>query len=648
MKKHYIPIILYFAVAVGMAQDQKPNVLFLVIEDTSPYLLPAYGNESIETPNIDWLASNGVVFENAFANAPYCSPARSTIISGTQATVYGNDIHRQGHIQKEPYFLVKKLTDNGYFTVNNSKTDYNITGEEARELVDKTWSMNGKKATYNHPSRDDKPFFGQFNNIATHMSRMTTVTIDKRLKCKVDPNTVKLPPHVPDLPEVRADYALHLEGVQDIDEWVGVFIDDLKKKSLLDNTILFFFSDHGGCLPRGKAFPYDTGHRIPFIVYAPEKYQNWLPAEPGERTDRMVSFDDLIPTVMSMAGLEKPKYVTGKPFMGQFEEKPRKHVQTFRTNTATHFDASRGVYDKDFQYIKYYTPHKRHALTQTFQWQMPAQLAWDEYYMAGKASPQLSVYYEPHPVEALYDLSQDPWELQNLADDPRYKEKLQELREVNENYIREVKDLGFLTWEKRTELTEKGIDAYTWVRENNYPLNDLIGLAEKASSGDIEFLPFFVDNLKNEMPSFRFWAISGILNLAQKNSLKSIPKEVYGLMTDGEYDDISPLAAETLVRMGETEKGLDFLMKNFEDNKFVFYSLENLWDLTAPLEKDLQVVAKNSPDENLRIEARSLLIKLGKMDISQLYEQDKVKSLHKTYLNRVSNYIPNTPSLEEE
>lgn len=648
MKKCNLLLIFLIIVAGCMAQNPKPNVLFLVIEDTSPYLFPTYGNASIKTPNIDWLASNGVVFDNAFANAPYCSPARSTLISGTQATVYGNDIHRQKHIQKEPYFLVKELTDNGYFTANCGKTDYNITGKETKELVDKAWSMNAKDATYNHPSRKDRPFFAQFNNIATHMSRMTTVTIDKRLKCKVDPETVKLPPHVPDLPEVRADYTLHLEGVQDIDKWVGVFIDDLKKQSLLDNTIVFFFSDHGGCLPRGKAYPYDTGHRVPLIVYAPEKYKNLLPAKQGERTDRMVSFDDFIPTVMSLAGIKKPPYITGKPFMGQYDEKPRDYVQTFRTNTENHYDASRGVHDKKFHYIKYYTPHKIHALTQTFQWQMPAQLAWDEFYMAGKASEDLSVYYKPHPVEALYDLSQDPFELQDLAEDPKYSEKLNELRMENVRYIREVKDLGFLSWELRAELAEKGVDAYTWIRENNYPLNDLIALAEKASSRDMEFLPFLVEHLTNERPSFRFWAVSGILNLAHQGLLTSIPKGIFDIMNQEEYLDISPLAAEILVRMGEPEKGLNFLMANFENNPFVFSSLENLWDLAAPLESELSKVAENSPDDKTRVKARSLLIKLGKLDISQLYEKKTIETKHKTYLNRVRNYLQNTPEIKNE
>lgn len=643
MRNIFYLSIMFLVTTSGLAQDPKPNVLFLVIEDTSPYLFPAYGNESITTPNIDWLADNGVVFDNAFANAPYCSPARSTLISGTQATVYGNDIHRKGHVQREQYFLVKNLTDSGYFTVNNHKTDYNTTGKTTKAIEAQTWSMNGREATFNHPDRENRPFFGQFNNISTHMSRMTTITVDNRLKCKVNADSVKLPPHVPDLPEMRADYALHLEGVQDIDKWVGVFIEDLKSRTLLDNTLIFFFSDHGGCLPRGKAFPYDTGHRVPLIVYAPEKYRHLLPAKKGSRTDRMVSFDDFVPTVMSIAGLETPGYVTGKAFMGKFEASPRKYVHTFRTNSAGHFDTSRGVYDKDFQYIKYYTPHKRHALTQTFQWQMPAQLAWDEHYMSGKASPEYSIYYEPHPVEVLYDLSQDPWELNNVAGNPRYQAELKELRAVNENYIREEKDLGFLSWEKRTELAEKGVDAYTWVRDTDYPLEDLIALAEEVSNGHIASLPLFEEHLENERPSFRFWAISGILNLAHKDELKSIPNAVYGLMSDKEFRDISPLAAEVLVRMGESEKGLDFLMAHFENNPFVFSSLENLWELTAPLKGRLWAKSKNTANGDVRTRARSLLIKLGEMDIDQLFEVKKIEAQHKTYLNRVSNYLQNTP-----
>lgn len=624
--------------------NEKPNILFLVIEDTSPYLFPKYGNNSIKTPNIDWLADNGVVFDNAFANAPYCSPARSTLISGTQATVYGNDLHREGHIQTEQYFLVKKLTDAGYFTVNKGKTDYNITGKETKKFMNQAWSMNEGSASYNDVARGSKPFFGQFNNNTTHMSRMTTITIDKRLKCKVDPSKIELPPHVPDLPEIRADYALHLEGVQDIDAWVGVFLNDLRQQKILDNTIIFFFSDHGGCLPRGKAFPFDTGHRVPLVVYTPEKYEHLLPAKKGNRTERMVSFDDLIPTAMSIAGIEKPDHITGKPFMGKFKEAPRPYVYTFRSNTENHYDASRGVFDGRYHYIKYYTPHKIHALTQSFQWQMPAQLAWDEHFMKGNANDQHSVYYEPHPKEALFDLENDPWEAKNLALDPDFKDKTKALRDINAFYVRDIKDLGFLSWEERTALTKQGKDFYTWVRETNYPLNDLISLAEMASEGDIENLSTLIRYLRDESPSFKFWAISGILTLAQQDKLEKIPAEVLPLMTMQAYKDVSVLAAEILVRTGNEIEGLNFLLKALEnENPFAFSSLENLWKKNTPIKEQLLELAKNGESKKLRLKARSLLIKLGELKINQLYEQNQIDAGYKTYFRRVKEYIQNIP-----
>ena len=632
-----------FFCSISCSSEKRPNIIFLVIEDTSPYLFPSYGNQSIKTPNLDWIAENGLVFTNAFANAPYCSPARSTLISGTQATVYGNDIHREGHLQKEQYFLVKKLTDQGYFTVNNGKTDYNIKGKESNKIMESVWSINGDKATYNDASRSNRPFFAQFNNMSTHMSRMTTITTENRLKCAVDATTVKLPPYVPDLPEMRSDYALHLEGVQNIDKWVGAFLNDLKDKKVLDNTIIFFFSDHGGCLPRGKAFPFDTGHRVPLIVYAPDNYKDILPGPVGGTTDRMVSFDDFIPTVMSLAGIKKPSYITGKPFMGKYEENPRKYVFMFRTNTKEHFDPTRSVYDGRFHYLRNYIPYKIHGLTQSFQWQMPSQMAWDAHFMSGEASDQHSTYYQSKPVEALFDLKKDPWELNNLALDPDYQEKLVELRSVNNENVRDIKDLGFLSWDERTEITNQGKDFYSWVRENNYPIDSLISLAEKASFGNVVELPFFIQNLNSAKPSFQFWGMSGIVNIAKKGLLKEIPGEVYPLLNSKTHEDVSVLAAESMILMGKEEKGLNFLMSKFKPGSQSVSSLENLWGnvYLKEAEADLWKIVYESNDEQKRIQARSLLIKLGKLDICELYEQQTIDENQKLYLKRVKNYMEN-------
>ena len=383
MRTYIIALALLIINAFTYSQDTvKPNILFLVIEDTSPFLFPLYGNQDIQTPNIDYLAENGIMFTNAFSNGPQCSPARSSLISGSYATTYGNDWHRNPHIVPQQYFFPQYLREAGYFTVNAGKTDYNVTKEVQEKNYPLTWDLNSgnikkskKNVSYNDTLRGNKPFFAQFNNNTTHMSRITSGSVENREKTIINPDLILLPPHVPDLPAIRDDYALHLDGVVSADKWVGLFIDDLKERNLLDNTIIFFFSDHGGCLPRGKAFPYETGFRAPLVVFTPEQWEHLLPGEVGQKTDRLVEFTDFGPTVLSIAGIKPPEHLQGKAFMGNYATDERDYSYCFRTNTGFHFDPSRSVLDGDFQYIKYYTPYKIHAVKQAFQWGMPGQQA---------------------------------------------------------------------------------------------------------------------------------------------------------------------------------------------------------------------------------------------------------------------------------
>ena len=221
-----------------------------------------------------------------------------------------------------------------------------------------------------------------------------------------------------------------------------------------------------------------------------------------------------------------------------------------------------------------------------------------------------------------------------------------ELREANNRYIRHVKDLGFLSWEERTAQTQLGKDFYSWVRETDYPLSDLISLAEKASDGKIEDLPIFLENLKSDKSSFRFWGISGLAHLAQRGKLKTIPKEIRPLLNPNEDEDVSALAAEILVRMGEEERGLRFLLSKFKPMGFAISSLENLWDKTTLIENELISLATESQDEITRLFARSLLIKQGKMGVGELYEQKQIDKNYKTYLKRVHNYLQNLPNTE--
>ncbi|RYG56552.1 sulfatase, partial [bacterium] len=244
----------------------RPNILWLTIEDTSAYEFGCYGNSAVKTPIIDGLAAKGVRYTHAWAAGPQCSPSRASIITGSFGTTYGMDWHRHQVEVPGGIFYPPVLREAGYFCTNNAKTDYNAT-VTPREL----WDENGAQATYNSAKRGaNQPFFAVFNCGATHMSRLRSFTLEGRrdfVAEGLDPQKLALPPHVPDLPEVRSYYAFHLEGVQDIDGWVGSFLEDLEARGLAEDTIVFFCSDHGGCLPRGKGFLYRTGLQVPLIAY---------------------------------------------------------------------------------------------------------------------------------------------------------------------------------------------------------------------------------------------------------------------------------------------------------------------------------------------------------------------------------------------
>ncbi len=635
---------------VSEKKPEQPNILFLVVEDASPYMYPAYGNKDINTPNLDLLAEQGVVFNNALANAPYSSPARSSLISGSYATTYGNDWHRNNHIVPGQYFFPQYLREAGYFTVNAGKTDYNVTREVQREWYDVAWDkMSGYKnqdrpnVSYNDPARGDKPFFAQFNNNTSHMSRINSVYVHHRAPSRLDKNSVELPPHVPDLPETRSDYAVHLDGIEDTDRWVGIFLDDLEERELSDNTIIFYFSDHGGCLPRGKAFPYETGFTAALIISAPPRWQHLLPSRPGTMNDRLVAFADFGPTLLSIAGVKPPDHMQGRAFMGQYEEAPRDYSLNFRTNTEDHFDPSRSVFTNEYQYIRNYTPYKIHGLRQSYQWGMPGQMAWDSLFHSVGANPEHQQYYLPKPGEMLFDRKEDPYGLNNLADDPAYAPLIAEFREVTANHIRETKDLGFFPRDVREHFVAEGVALYNWVREVNYPFELLYRTVETAASPEISDLHFLESMLVHERPEIRFWAASGMANLAHRGLLAHAPEELVTL-SDDEFGSVAAMAAEAMVYAGYTEEGLDVLVKQaFQGNTFATSSLEQLRKAVKPVLPEIRKLANESKNSRIRFNARSILINFGELPMAKLHEPAAVNNFVRAQRNRVENWAPTVP-----
>jgi len=497
--------------------QERPNILWLTFEDTSPYELGCYGNPAAKTPVIDSLARNGIMFANAYAGGPQSSPSRSTLYTGAYCTTYAMDYHRGKVKTPDNIFFPQYLREAGYYCTNNQKTDYNTTVDNKI-----CWDECSNKASYNSKSRKQgQPFFAVFNSNLTHMSRLASVHIDGRRDFSEEglgPDNLPLPPHVPDLPEIQSDYAFHVEGVNDVDKWVRIFLDDLKAKGLEDDTIIFIFSDHGGCLPRGKAFAYETSFRVPMVAYFPEKWKHLTGMESGTVSEVMVSFVDMGPTMLSIAGVEIPDYMQGVAFMGSQKGPQRTYQFGNLANRTIHYTPTRSVSDGKYKYIRYFIPYRKDNLYNYFQWEMPANIYWDKAYFEGKLSDVHRRPYEYSPAESFYDLENDPFELNDLAGDSRFSAEKERLRAVLDDQIKSTKDIGFLP-----ATTRKGNSPYNRVRSAKYDLDLLYKLANLTLNVTEDDIPMLEEIVNSDRPDeFKYWAAVNLGVLARNGSKKVI------------------------------------------------------------------------------------------------------------------------------
>ncbi|MCF7817962.1 MAG: sulfatase [Kiritimatiellales bacterium] len=614
----------------ALSHAGQPNILWLTIEDTSAYEFGCYGNAQVKTPNIDGLAEKGLQYMKAWSTAPHCSPARSTLITGCYATTFAMDNHRHQWDTPGDIFYPPLMRRAGYYCTNNSKTDYNTTRDNKA-----MWDECSKSASYNSPQRGkDQPFFAVFNAFNTHMSRLTSITLEGRrdfAKEGLDPAKLKLPPYVPDIAETRSDYAFHLEGVQEVDEWVGIFLHDLEERGLAEDTIVIFNSDHGGCLPRGKGFLYESGLQVPLIVYLPPKYQFLAKPKPGSKTDRLVGFVDFAPTLLSLIGVKPPEWMQGRAFLGKYDTEPRLLQFAFRTNQETHYDPCRAVTDGRFKYIRAYLPNKAYCLRNSFQWQMPSNLGWDGYALEHRTPeraaehPEWMQPFASKAAEMLFDLQTDPYELHNLAGEPAHLATLEKMRAAIAAHVRETKDLGFFP--PTTKIKGEGVALYDWVREKKYDLNALITAAETASEAKADNKARLLAYLASGHPEVRFWGAAGLSALARQGLLVGCPDELAQPINDPD-PAVAATAAEGCCFAGRSELGIPALIKglgsNTGDAKDLFHSsLETLtW---YPEQAKLLASHAAEIHEAGGFPARSVLVNLDELPIDKLYTSKERK-----------------------
>jgi arylsulfatase A-like enzyme len=550
------PLLFILETSTAQRAHDLPNILWIVSEDNSP-LIGAYGDTFATTPNIDQLAAEAVRYTNAFSNAPVCAPSRSTIITGMYASSLGTENMRSTYpVPGFTKFFPRYLREAGYYTSNNAKKDYNTIDQP------EAWDESSQTATYKN-RKPGQPFFAVFNIGISHESQLHKSIPNADLHH--DPERVPIPPYHPRTEEMKHDWAQYYDKIEAMDEQVGRILKDLADAGLNDNTIVFYYSDHGGVLGRSKRFMYESGLHVPLVIRFPKKYASLAPGKPGSAIDRIVTFVDFAPTILRLANLDPPVWMQGKAFLGGKQTTPRDYAYAFRGRMDERFDLVRSVRDKKYRYIRNYMPHKIYGQYLEYLWKAPSMPSWERAWQNGALNEAQSAFWKPKPAEELYDVDADPHNIHNLAADDRFKKVLLRLREANREWMLDVRDAGFIPEAMKLELA-KAKSLYDYAHSDDYPIERIMETAELASSKDATVLPRLQERLNDQNPVVRFWAVTGCTVLSQKAISAKAP--LTKLLRDPEIS-VRIAAAEALYQFSEKEMALDVLKESLSSNNLM-------------------------------------------------------------------------------
>ena len=511
----YILFILIFLSNIILAQ--RPNIVWITVEDISP-TLSVYGDSTAKTPNIDRLASQSQIFTESFTTVGVCSPSRSSIITGMYPVSIGTHQMRTGKdvfgwgsrnydglsnaidvngdsiplhsvvTPQEVRCFTEYMRAGGYYCTNNSKTDYQFAAPVT------AWDQNGDDAHWRNRDKN-QPFFSVFNFDVTHESKMW---LHRNKPLTVDPKNVPLPPYFPDTETVRNDVARNYSNIELLDSMVGDLIKELKSDKLLDNTYIFFFSDHGGPLPRGKRSHYESGLKVPMIIRNPYDISSRYNDDP-------ISFVDLAPTMLSIAGIEIPDYIQGRAFMGDKKNPvPREYIFGSGDRFDETYDRVRSVISKDFVYVRNY--HKDRPAYKDVLYRKNIDMTNEmlKLYNDNKLNADQKYWYRQSKTkEEFYVRSKDPYSLRNIIDDPGYTNEIKKHRLALKKWQKEIEDIGALPEKKHLSyMWPEGIQPQTQkpkvvVKEGLLYIKSLtLGSSSAYIISDLDFQPGLDDGWK--------------------------------------------------------------------------------------------------------------------------------------------------------
>ncbi|MCC9608855.1 sulfatase-like hydrolase/transferase [Blastopirellula sp. JC732] len=597
MRKLLALALLLVSPAMLWADQKLPNILWISSEDNGPQL-GCYGDKYADTPNLDALAAKGMKYLHCWSNAPVCAPARTTIISGIFPPATGGEHMRSETVLPAQFKMFPVyLRQKGYYCTNNSKEDYNLL------RTGKVWDQSSNKAHWR--GRDEgQPFFSVFNFTVSHESQ-----IRKRPHTAVhDPAKAPLPAYHPDLPEVRQDWAQYYDNLTTMDAQAGRILQQLKEDGLEEDTIILYWGDHGSGMPRSKRTPVNSGLQVPLIVHVPEKWKSLAPSEykVGGDSERLVSFIDLAPTMLSLASVDVPEWMQGVAFMGAQEKPAKPYMYGFRGRMDERYDMVRSCSDGRYVYVRNFMPYKPHGQVLAYQMETPTTRLWREMFLRGETTPVQSAFWQSRHPEELYDLQSDKDETVNLAGSAEHAETLKKMRAAIHDWQLEIRDIGFLP-EGEIHSRSVGSSPYEMGHDpQKYPLEKIQATAEMASMMQADNLPALQKRLKDDDSAVRYWGAFGVLMLGQSGVDKST-EQLEAMLTDEAYGP-RVIAAEALAEYGspaDRDKSLNVLIDtaNIAENghyatMFALNAIDELEEVATPLlpqVRTLETKDKNVP-----------------------------------------------------
>ena len=457
-----------------LSAAERPNILWIVIDDQGPDW-GCYGNDLVHTPNLDSLAADGVLYENAFAVSPVCSPSHTSIFTGNYPTIIGCPHHRSHYSESLPegFSNVEDvLSSNGYFTVNfisegnsrerilfgaSGKTDLNynrdrskaIAGQSGAQIFDHIHKFdNAKPESYFTGGVWDKrkagqPFFA-YLNIETGKAHGFGYgnTWAKQEGISANGKVQKVPDYLIDNTSMKRKFASIYDSVSHTDFVIGRFLKELKKCGLYDNTMIAIAGDHGYAILRHKQTLYDSGLKVPMLIKFPK---NKIKGREG----RLVSLIDLAPTSLAVTGIKHVSKFCGSNLMSNFK---RGAIFGARDGVDNFFDRSRTIRTDRYRLIVHDYPEIPYLNGNYAKSRLLIKEMKEAHEKGLLNKTQLHFLAAAKPKVELYDLQEDPFEIHNLANVDKYKPLINELKE------------------QLTKWQEKNNDRFRDYRKNGKPL----------------------------------------------------------------------------------------------------------------------------------------------------------------------------------